>query len=866
MSLKLGTGLKGLDKILHNLEPGDNVVWQVDSIEDYRPFILPYCTYGKKNKFKPVYFRFAKHKSLIPKDSGVQVYRLNPQEGFEQFIKKIHKVVKEYGPEGYYVFDCLSELVADWHSDRMLGNFFYLVCPYVYKAGSIAYFGMLRNKHSFHATRTIMDTPQVFIDVYRHQKKLYIHPIKVENRYSETMNVIHAWKNDNNFLPVRDSVTSTEIFSKFPWSRLDSASNMLGFWKSTFAQAEQIESELKQGPNVSKKAKTMFNKLLRMAISLDKRVLKLAEKYLSLGDILNIWQRMIGTGLIGGKSVGMLLARAILEKKDKSLASILEPHDSFFVGADVFYTFLVQNNIWWIREKQKASPDFLEGNQEVSQKILEGKFPDYIVNQFVDMLDYFGQSPIIIRSSSLLEDNFGNAFAGKYESVFCANQGSRDQRLKEVMKAMRRVYASTMSANALAYRRKRGLDKHDEQMALLIQRVSGSYHKQYFFPDLAGVGVSYNTFVWKSYLDPRAGMLRLVFGLGTRAVDRVEDDYPRIMALDEPMLRPNASKEENVKFSQHKIDLLDTEENVLDTMDFQDLLSEEYNIKLDLIAERDDLTEQRIVSMNMAPREYWFLSFKKLILKTGFIKTMRKILKVLEESYAYPVDIEFAANFTQNKKIIINLLQCRPLQTKGLQEKINIPKKISRSKTFFKSKGYFMGGNVARSIKRVIYVEPQAYISLPISKKYDIARIVGELNGHISSRETMPSVLIGPGRWGTSTPSLGVPVSFAEINNITVLMEMAYEGGNIVPDLSFGTHFFQDLVESDIFYVALFPSYKEVVFNIDLFKDKPNGLTSFVSGVKKYVDVIKVWDIEEENKLQIMSDIVSQRVVGFLKR
>ena len=168
------------------------------------------------------------------------------------------------------------------------------------------------------------------------------------------------------------------------------------------------------------------------------------------------------------------------------------------------------------------------------------------------MLEYFGQSPIIVRSSSLLEDAYGNAFSGKYESVFCANQGTPQDRLENFLNAIRKVYTSTLSEEALAYRAHWGLLDRDEQMAILVQRVSGSVYEDQFFPQIAGVGVSYNPYVWNSEIDPEAGMIRLVFGLGTRAVDRIDDDYTRIVALNAPSRRPEASSEDVRKFSQKK--------------------------------------------------------------------------------------------------------------------------------------------------------------------------------------------------------------------------------------------------------------------------------------------------------------------------
>jgi hypothetical protein len=117
-------------------------------------------------------------------------------------------------------------------------------------------------------------------------------------------------------------------------------------------------------------------------------------------------------------------------------------------------------------------------------------------DQFAEMLDYFGQSPIVVRSSSLLEDSFGSAFSGQYESIFCANQGSPQERLEAFLAAVRHIYASAMGRDALLYRAQRGLLDRDEQMALFVQRVSGAAYGRLFFPQVAGVGLSFNPFAW----------------------------------------------------------------------------------------------------------------------------------------------------------------------------------------------------------------------------------------------------------------------------------------------------------------------------------------------------------------------------------
>jgi len=260
--------------------------------------------------------------------------------------------------------------------------------------------------------------------------------------------------------------------------------------------------------------------------------------------------------------------------------------------------------------------------------------------------------------------------------------------------------------------------------------------------------------------------------------------------------------------------------------------------------------------------EYWLLTFEKLLAETPFTRIMQKLLKTLESRYQYPVDIEFTVNFTQDQRLVINLLQCRPLQTKGQQARVQIPAHIEPQKILFQCEQYFMGGSIAQNLTKIVYVEPEAYIQLPLSQKYDIARLIGKLNRQIADKEAQPTILFGPGRWGTTTPSLGIPVGFHEINQMSVLVEIAYEGGNLMPELSFGTHFFQDLVEADVFYVAIFPQRKGVLFNRDRLLEMPNRLTNLVPESDRYAHVVKVCEIDRQN-LRIMSDVTSQELVCF---
>jgi len=852
------TGIKGLDEVITGLRAGDNVVWQIDDIKDYIDLVKPFVEQAITDKKKIVYIRFASHKELLKPSKQIRRYDLNANIGFESFTTKINSIIEQEGEGVYYVFDSLSELLSAWASDFMIGNFFMVTCPHLYELKTFTYFSILRNNHSFKSIALIRETTQLLIDVYHCEGNFYIHPLKVWNRYSPTM-FLPQKRVKNKFVPIADSVNAVRLLSYIRKKGAESAKRNLDYWDRLFLEAEDL---VKEGVPKSQ-IKDMVKKICSIMITKNRKMLSLAVRNFSLEDLIDIKSRLIGTGFIGGKSVGMLLARKILAtNKSINLKSVLEPHDSFYIGSDIFYSYIVQNRWWRLRMQQKTEDGYFKAANILKEKMMYGVFPDETMEQFQQIVEYFGASPIIIRSSSLLEDSFGNAFAGKYESIFLANQGTPEQRYIQFAEAVRKIYASTMNEDALVYRKQRGLDKLDEQMALLVQRVSGAYHKRYYFPDLAGVGVSYNTYVWKEDMDPRAGMLRLVFGLGTRAVNRVEGDYPRMVALDDPLRKPYAEMDDLRRFSQHRVDVINTKNNALETEQFAKLISEKLYKDVDRIAIRDYEAARKMGDTAAEKADYLVLTLDKICQDASFIRYFKQILESLEKSYSYPVEIEFTVNFTEGDSFKINLLQCRPLQTRGLGHKIEMPKQIDKEKIVFSSQGHFLGGNISQQIRRIIYVNPQKYSELLLIDKYEVARIVGRLNREIKNREDLPTLLLGPGRWGTTTPSLGVPVRFAEINNITALVEISFLSGNLMPELSFGTHFFQDLVETDIFYAAIFSNREGTALNDKWFDSCKDVFKELMPESAKYQDVISVYDIKGID-LRIVSDIVSQKVICF---
>lgn len=865
------TGIPGLDKGLNGLLPGDNVVWQVDHPDDYislaKPFIRAAIAKGKTT----VYHHFSGNPiEGLSNDPNVILHSLDPDAGFENFTASIHTTIHQAGRGACHIFDCLSSLAERWMSDVMLGMFFKLTCPYLYDLETLAYFSLIRNHHNAQATVPIMETTQIFADVYR-RDDLFIRPLKIQHRYASSMNTLHRLTNEA-LIPVDESGDIADILNVEQWSPLNEAPSS-GVLERTLQEAsDRIRDG--QSPHSSPAGSSDLKKtLIAMMLTRDPRMALLAHQYLTLDDLIRIQRRMIGSGLIGGKSVGMLLARAILREKAPDLLPMLEAHDSFYVGSDVYYAYLVQNGIWQSRTSL-ASCDhdaFFEHATRARRLMLTGSFPPAIMQAFRDIVDYFGNAPFIVRSSSLLEDNYGHAFAGKYESVFCPNQGPLAQRMENFLAAVKRIYASTMSEKALRYRERRGMLNRDEQMGLLIMRVSGRCHGHRYCPTLAGVGFSFNPYAWSPEIDPAAGVLRLVVGLGTRAVERSDDDYTCLVALNAPERRPEHGYDQQRHYAQRKADFIDITGNHQASGNVDDLIEHMDSSVASLLTIRDAETERRnrdLKQQGRASLPSRLLSMIPLLKETTFVPTMRKMMSTLAKAYDNPVDIEFAATLTDNSSFRINLVQCRPLQAQ-CEETLETPAWQSDPKDIIiDSRSAIIGQSRILRIGTILYVVPSQYAELSTQDRYAIARVIEQLNSAFASREQEGAILLmGPGRWGTASPSLGVPVRFSGIRNMNVIAELAVMHEHLVPDVSLGTHFLSELVEMNMLYVALFPDHESSLFKETLWHDAPSVLTSLLPEAASWESVIKVIDVSDlapaGKSLILEADTFQQRLRCF---
>ena len=864
------SGLSALDQVLQGLRLGDNVVWQVDRLDDYRHFAEPFARQAIRDDRRTIYFRFAPHAPILPPIDGLETIAVNPHPGFDAFSGMLHQIIEAEGREVFYIFDSLSALVVEWATDELLANFFQVTCPFLFELDTVAYFALTRGRHSHSAVARIRDTTQLLLDVYQVKGERYLQPLKVWDRYSPQMFLPHVMS-DPVWTPVFGSGEAAALSASAGRKPLQFREKSIAPWESVYRRLIQYHEEGKDRDEKTPEVAALQQELSRMMIGTHPEFNRLVDTYITLDDLFAIRDRLIGSGRIGGKAAGMLIARRILQAEpgETDFTEVLEAHDSFYIGSDVFFTFLVNNDLFRLRlQLSRATRISHEEFAEVEKRFLAGQFSPEILEQFRDVLAYFGQAPIIARSSSLLEDSFGNAFAGKYHSEYCANQGTPEERLAAFLRAVKLVYASALNPDALTYRRARGLGESDEQMAILVQRVSGMPYKQYFFPSLAGVAFSRNLYAWTDRIDPTQGMIRLVFGLGTRAVNRVGNDYPRMIAVSHPGLRPETGGR-IAKYSQWEVDLIDLERNAFTTRPLSEVLEGRNYPNLDLFVSlmRDGYPADPWTSRLETTTEELVLTFNHLLARTDFVRLIGEMLRRLEKAYGQPLDTEFTAAIDAEGKVRINLLQCRPMRLPGTTGPVAIPENIPRERVLFRSARTISGG-ITPPIRYLLYIDPAGYgaIDSPEVKK-SLGRVVGRINEHPDVARGR-ILMMGPGRWGSSNIDLGVNATYADINNTVVLVEMAREEAGQVPEVSYGTHFFLDLVEAQIIYLPVYPGDPEAEFNREVFEALPNVLENLLPDMGRFRDFVRVFDLPAATGglyARVVADPQSQRAVCYLE-
>ena len=849
---RVESGIPGMDAALDNIRLGDNVVWRVTDLDDFKKLLIPYVDQAIHDKRNLIYIRFASHEPLLTEREGLKIKKIELNHRFENFTVEIHNLIEREGKDSFYVFDCLSELQTAWSTDLMMGNFFRLTCPFLFQLDTVAYFPIIRGKHSFDAIAKIRDTTQLFLDVYPDGEDVYVKPLKVWNRYSESMFMTYHYNAERNeYSLVSNSVEVSRFYEVMNKSQDDGIIQNMDSWERFFSDAEQ---RFHAGEDISKECGRMCD----IMMSRDERIRRLIKENFEPRDYFEVRKKMIGTGMIGGKACGMLLARKLVGNKAPRVFEHLEPHDSFYIGSDVFYSYIVDNQIWDIRIRQRREEEYFSLAETFADCLKNGVFSRVLEEEFMRLLDYYGQSPIIVRSSSILEDGFGNAFAGKYESVFCSNTGTPEERLAEFEAAVKIVYASTMSKGALDYRMRRNLGGRDEQMSLLVQRVSGSKYEEYFMPCAAGVGYSYSPYRIREDIDPSKGMLRLVMGLGTGAVDRVEGSYPRLVNLD----APEKLWDDKSTVRQRKIDVINLKSRDLEKIELSDILDILPFYLRSYLIEHDYELEHMFRERGQN-REFYHITCRGIVKNEELMNDMRDMLAAVSTEYEYPVDMEYTINLSENGEYMINLLQCRPLQVSDGGTDVTVPDNAPEEEIFLECRGASMGLSKKEKIDYIICVDPVAYYNMNYKDKYYVSEAIGKINWHFRNSGKHMLLLV-PGRICTSSPELGVAGSFSDISEFSTICEVSESKAGYIPELSYGSHIFQDMVENEILYAAVFENDHTLHYRPEFLKEIKNEIGAYTDRSQELETIAGIYNVSDKNVV-LYHDMKSEHLLCIWK-
>lgn len=611
--------------------------------------------------------------------------------------------------------------------------------------------------------------------------------------------------------------------------------------------------------------------LIRRILSDQPGFISVAKKFIEVDDfntLLNYIIFPVGShGKLGGKSSGLFLAKQIVKKsaKDNDLLKSIKIPKTWYITSDSILNFMRYNNLEdIIEQKYKDIGQIRQEYPYVVHVFKNSPFPPELIKGLASAIDDFSKVPLIVRSSSLLEDRPGASFAGKYKSLFIANQGSKEERLIDLLDAIAEVYASTFGPDPIEYRKEQGLLDYHEEMGILIQEVVGQKVGSYFFPAFAGVALSNNEFRWSNRIKLEDGLVRMVPGLGTRAVDRVADDYPILMAPGEPNLRVNVTMDEIIRYSPKYIDVINLKTSTFETLKLETLIKEcgkDYPFINNIISiiKENHITHPRALGTDYA-KDNFVVTFEGLITRTTFVKQIHALIANLRNNFEHPIDIEFAHDGKD-----FYLLQCRT-QSMGLDSQpAVIPDDIPNEKVIFSADKYISNG-VVSNISHIVYVSPQKYSEIAdYQHLISVGRAIGKLNKILPKKQF---ILMGPGRWGSrGDVKLGVNVTYSDINNTSVLIEIARKQKDYVPDLSFGTHFFQDLVEANIRYLPLYPDERGIVFNEEFLENSENVFLKMLPDFAHIGDVVKVLDVSaitEGLVLQILMNADKNKAVGML--
>ncbi len=536
---------------------------------------------------------------------------------------------------------------------------------------------------------------------------------------------------------------------------------------------------------------------------------KTFDKYFSMSRI--------GQGSIGGKARGLAFLDSLIKRNnlytyfDKVEIAIPK---TVVVGTDIFDEFMDENKLHPI-----ALSDSITDN-EILDAFLKAQLPASVREDMYKIASSI-ESPLAIRSSSLLEDSHYQPFAGIYNTYMIPyRSGDPDKMYDMMVSAIKAVYASAYYTDSKAYMEATSNVIDEEKMAIVIQEVVGSTYGDRYYPTISGVGRSIDYYPLEPGI-PEDGTVSLAFGLGKYVVDgglslRFCPKYPK-------NILQTSTPEMALRETQKYFFALDMSDNDFDIQPNDGACLLKLKIKE---AEKDGSIKpvaSTFVMHDNVVRDGYNYPGKKLITFSNILKhntfplaeILDRILKLGEEEMGNPVEIEFAIdlNIQKDEKVALKLLQIRPVASKD--ESVNIEEEeIDNSDTILVSRSA-LGNGIIDDIFDIVYVRPENFDA---SKTNDIVNYIDALN-KVFVEEDRNYILVGPGRWGSSDPWLGIPVNWSQISAARLIVESGLEDYRIDP--SQGTHFFQNLTSFRVGYFTINPFIRDGSYDNDFLDKQP---------------------------------------------
>ncbi len=587
--------------------------------------------------------------------------------------------------------------------------------------------------------------------------------------------------------------------------------------------------------------------LIRKFLSEQIEYIDIAKNILDIRDFHRLLNNLIyskeSRGKLGSKAAVTFLLDQIVRKQkleNEKFRNIKTPK-TWYISSDIIYHFMGYNDFEDVIEQKYKDPSQIRLEYpSIVQSFKNGQFPEDIIKELSAILDDFGEVPLIVRSSSLLEDQIGSAFRGKYQSLFLSNRGSKSERLTALMNAVAEVYASIFSPEPLEYRSKAHLLDCYEEMGIMIQQVVGNTYGKYFLPLFSGVASSENEYPWSPQVKRKDGLLCMAPGLWALRHSRLKDDYPILFPLELTAGEISVQAGDIGQFLPQNICVLNLETNGLETISITEFL---LNVgpdcpELAQIILPSESADNEGPSNEEGGSDRNYITLKGLLENTSLITQLRAVLECFGQVYSKPVSVEFASQGDD-----IYIINCRAYNLTNKSAPAPIPKDLPREQVLF-SVGQNTVNGLVESISHIVYIDPAQYVDqpdLPIKKQ--IGPIIGRLNRLLPKKRF---ILLGPWKWSRSK-SLhhGVEIDFGDIDASAAVIDIPLRNVPYIPECLRETHLFQDLLKAGVHYLTCLPDNNDDYINRNFLRDSANIITDIIPDIEKLSHIVKLIDISQ---------------------